>query len=228
MKIQFLSTGISLALFVSSGATVTWDVSIGYLRSSSGDKVPEGTLWAMIYQNAVGELPGGLDLNRSLTITDAAALSESFAGVTIKQGSTVGGSTILQTGSTDTLSTANYSIAGAESPPFPGVAAGGVWGLYWFPGLTAANNLVPADRDFELGGFTQTDLNGKASGNQGTTIPSDGVIVTTYFFDKDTTQEPTDLPASRFTAVSVTAPVPEPSTLVLSVLGLAALLRRRR
>jgi hypothetical protein len=223
MKNLLFTTSLSFGLLATAGATVTWDISIGALRSSSGTQVPAGSLWAMIYQDGAGNLPGGLDSNSSLTTADTASIGSAFAGMTISQGLTIGGSTIILTGSVDSAGSANYGIVAATFPPFAGVTAGGLWGLYWFPGLTPASNVVPVS-DFEVGGFTQADATVEPYGNTGTIIPSDGASATTYFFDSETTTNPGDLPVARFTAVAV----PEPATLTLSVLGLAALLRRRR
>lgn len=215
---------VAFCLTASAGATVTWDIAIGTLRTSDGTQVATNTLWAIIYRNpSTGNLPGGLDANSSLTAADSSSILAAFSGKTIAEGQPIDGSTILLTGSADMLGTASHSITGALYPPFAGVTAGGVWGLYWFPGLTTASNQVPTD-SFEIGGFTQTDSSVEPYGNAGTVIPADGATDTTFFFDDLTTATPGDLPSSRFTAVAV----PETTTLTLSALGLAALLRRRR
>lgn len=223
MKSLLFTTGLSFGLLATAGASITWDIEIGALRSNSGTQVPTDSLWAIIYQDGAGNLPGGLEPNSSLTDADASAISAAFAGATISEGEIIAGSTILKTGSVNASGTVEYGITAAPFPPFTGVSAGGTWGLYWFPQLTTTANEI-LGLNYEVGGFTQADETVEPYGTTGTIIPSDGATATTYFFDSETTKKPADLPVARFTAVAV----PEPTTLTLSALALVALLRRRR
>jgi PEP-CTERM motif len=217
-KSVFISSIVSVALASVSSATINWQVSLIAPRNSSGVQVPDDTLWAITYQNSLGNLPGGLENNSSLTVSDATAAASAFGGRTITTGQNISGSTILFTGRV-LDGEAGLTFSGAIPS---GVVSGGIWGLYWFPGLVGTT--LPTS-NFQIGGFTQVDNIAVPNGDIGTVIPIDGTTVTTAFFDNVSSGVATDLPVSRFTAIVA---IPEPASFALSALGVLALLRRRR
>jgi hypothetical protein len=209
-------------------AAISISIQAGELLNSSSTLVSDTSLWAIIYDaNGDSMLPGGLELDSSLTTGDTTAIIAAFAGKSITTGATIGLDKILWAGEVDGPGTSGVSgIGGHDLSGFTfsslGVAAGGKWAVYWFPGLTAGGNTLPGS-SFEVGGIQQTAAGG-SGGDIGMVMPAvdnTGFSFAAAFIDTD---HGGDIEASRFTAIAV----PEPTTLALSALGLAALLRRRR
>ena len=209
-------------------ATSTVGFAIGAVRDASGTVLPDdSSAWAIIVSNTA-TLPGGLT-DGANTITASEAASD-FDNITLTIGDK-GDYTIIETGTITgsedllgspgvALSTATFNLSGV-------VTAGKLWGLYWFPGKSVGETL---NGTYEVGGFAQSTPNVESGGTFGTVVPADGSTETLVNFLESSLNQgvlggtDTGLSASRFTAVAV----PETTTLTLSALGLAALLRRRR
>lgn len=217
----------SFAIAPALQATVSIELQFGTLRASTGDVVSNGTLWALFYQSATATLPGGLVQDSSLvdTIDQKSSIASDFTrGSTIAEGQTIGGSKILLTGVVgDNGIVVDTSLTAVDLTTL-GVATDGIYGFFWFPGLTATNNDIPLSGAFEVGGFNELTASANSGGNQGMKFPADGASVITAYFDEVITEGGTDFSTARFTAVAI----PEPSAIVLTLLGSAALLRRRR
>ncbi len=228
MKIQHLLIAAIPALALPCSAAISISIQAGELLNSSSNMVTETSLWAIIYDaNGDNMLPGGLELNSSLTTGDTTTIIAAFAGKQITTGATIGLDKILWAGEVDGLNTSGASgIGGHNLSSFTfaslGVAAGGKWAVYWFPSLTAGSNTLPGS-SFEVGGIQQTTV-GLSGGDIGMVMPAADNTGSTYSAAFIDIGNGGDIADSSLTAVAI----PEPSTLVLSALGLAALLRRRR
>lgn len=215
---------------LSGHAAVTLGVQAGTFLNSSSAPVSDSSLWAIVYdQNGDGILPGGLTADSNLTIADASQILADFANKTIATGGTIGLDRILWAGVVDGVGTSGVESIGGHDLNGSGsgftfaslgVAANGKWAVYWFPGLTSGNTL--SSPTFEVGGLQRTAPG--SGGDIGMVMPSTdtpGGSFSAYFIDATNSGDIVD---SAFTAVAV----PETTTLTLSALGLAALLRRRR
>ena len=228
-----MKTAVTVTFVIASMANPLYSAStvgfaIGAVRDSSGVVLPDGSSsWAIIVSNT-GNLPGGLtDGANSITVAEAAS---DFENVTLTIGNK-GDYTIIQTGtitgSDDLLGTPGIALDTATFDLTAVVTAGKLWGFYWFPSQPEGGTLSGT---FEVGGFAQSTPNGASGGTFGTVVPADGSTETSVnFLESNLNQSvlggtDTGLNVSRFTAVAV----PETTTLTLSALGLAALLRRRR
>jgi hypothetical protein len=222
-----LLVGLSALLIASNAnATVTLNFQFGQLTDSSATTLQDTALWAIIYDdNGDGTLPGGLDGNSSLTEADRTAANAAFLGVNIQKDTVVDGDKILFTGEIE--GSLGDGIVG-DQRNFDlnslGLATGVRWGFYWFPGLTTASTNLPSSDPFEIGAIQEDNANTGSGGNAGMTIPSDGANVVVAYFDNTTSGNASGLDEDRFQAILV----PEPSALLLGVLGGLALLRRRR
>jgi hypothetical protein len=235
LKIRFLSAFFGIASLAHAASSV--NLTVAQLRDASGTVIPDAApgTWAIIVAGVEGlpavsgTLPGGLTDGSSLTAAQASQIAADFDGLTLTVGSQ-GTYTIHQLGIFDSgedgavLATINFDIA---SSPNPGFDAGTLWGLYWFPGVSAGATL---SGNFEVGGFAQSTANIESGGDEGTVIPGDGLSVNVNFIETNFNQTvleggDTGLSAARFTAVAV----PEPSVFGLAgVFGIAGLLLRRR
>lgn len=228
-------TAVVLASFpliaLSGHAAVTLGVQAGTLLNSSSTPVSDTSLWAIVYdQNGDGILPGGLAADSNLTNADASQILADFANQTISSGGTIGLDRILWSGAVDGIGTSGAESIGGhdlngDGSGFTfadlGVAANGKWAVYWFPGLSEASNTLSGPT-FEVGGLQRTTSG--SGGDIGMAMPSTdtpGGSFSAYFIDATNGGVIAD---SAFTAVAI----PETSTLTLSALGMAALLRRRR
>lgn len=216
---------------VTASATVTINLQIGRMTSSDSATLPGGTLWALISQNSSGNMPGGLLADNSLFFNnDPQSIMDDFAGVTITEGSTIGGGHVIATGgSTITSSAFGEGFIDGAINTFDfisaGLSVGDKLGVYWFPGLTQASNTLPSD-SFEIGGFQSIVTSVNSGGNNALVIPSDGYTVSVAYLDNVITGGGSGIDQQNFEAISV---VPEPSTLLfLSSGALLLLLRRRR
>ena len=210
-------------------AAISIEVQVGTFLDSSSAVVSDTSLWAIVYDEGGAGLPGGLANNTSLTLANTSQLFSDFAGATIATGGTIGTGEILWAGAVNGVATSgvegvsihelsNFTFAGL------GVAAGGTWAIYWFPELTAASNTLSSS-GFQVGGIQEVSAG--SGGNIGMVFPVDDTGPANYtasFLDTSPALGG-DIAISRFTAVTV---VPEPSSVGLAMIGMAALLRRRR
>jgi len=206
-------------------ATVTINGQYGSLRDSNGDILAStATLWAIIYdQDNSNTLPGGLGLNESLTVADAGTAYSAFVGQTLVEDLIIQGDRVIFFGDFNDLDGVAFPTLAGIDLAARGLTTGGRYGFYWFPGSTAGS------QNFDIGGFDVGGINelvsytGAGGGDSiGTEIPNDGATMTTAL-EAEAIGGP--IPDSRFTAI---AAVPEPSVLLLGLLGLIGFARRRR
>lgn len=199
-------------------ATATIQLGAGELKDASSTILSTNTLWALVEADDLGNLPGGLGLNESLTIADGASAWAAFAGQTIAVDTIIDGSRIFAVGDTN-LGQVFTNVDILVSPPDAGgVITGRDFALYWFPGLTTGSNVVSGG-PFQVGGVHETI---DTFGGLGSTVPGDGATHATNFVSSDLFGGPLD--PARTTAINA---IPEASTSLLALIGLA-LLRRRR
>lgn len=226
-------------------ATSTMGLTIAQLRGANGSLIADGGgSWAIIVSGlpgsppTSGSLPGGLSNDSSLSMGSVAQVKSDFDNVELTVGQPLGKNYFIQ--QTGGFSGGNdLSIVGAVQTeiifnvfdnPDAGFAAGTLWGFYWFPGQSLGATL---GGNYEVGGFANSynaasaasiggDVWGTTIGNVGSTL--DVAFLETNFNQNDLSGGDTGLSVARFTAVAV----PEPSALMLSALGLAALFRRTR
>jgi hypothetical protein len=231
------------------GATSVVNFSIAEIRDASGAVIADGGgTWAIIVSAipgtasttpTPGSLPGDLADNSSLAESNAAQAAADFDGVQLVEGTPLGKDfTIHQVGGFTSgndlglngvvQTQIDFNIFESGSPNDPGYTEGTLWGFYWFPGKSFGDTTALSG-SFQVGGFASSTANAASFGDFGTTIPTAAASKTTQFYESDFNQtvvggNATGLAPARFTAIAV----PEPSTLALAVLGMAALLRRRR
>lgn len=230
-KTLLLTLALTASIIPASQAAITITVSAGELLTSSSTIVSDTSLWALIYDaDGNNALPGGLSTvtSNSLTTGDQETTFNAFRNKGIIAGDTIGGDKILRVFEVDSANTSGAAgvtlqVINSFVYATEGVAGGGKWGIYWFPGLTTANATLPDVPGFEVGGFFQLTPDSGAGGTIGTVLPASDTGTASAAFLNSNYGGDTD--ATRLTAIVA---VPEPSTLALSALGLAALLRRRR
>lgn len=226
------------------GAVASVNFAIGELRDASGTVISDGAgSWAIIVAGQLGNppsaavLPGGLEDFSSLGISDGSQILDDFAFQTLSAGASIGGAYVWAVGSINgtasgfqgvPLQTVAFDVY--NPPSEPGFASGTLFGFYWFPSVALSGGEISLGSTFEIGGFANSSANAASNGAGGTVVPESG-NVTVQFFETNFNQGQlgggdTGLSVDRFTAVSVA--VPEPASLTLSAIGLAALLRRRR
>jgi MYXO-CTERM domain-containing protein len=240
MKRVFLYLTIAATSSVIASAGVSYNFFFGVLRDASGGNgnpgvpLPNSTVVVLVADtDGNNGLPGGVngsDLTQSGL--DPATAFADFNKVTLSVGQlTNSGDQIFYVGQIDgTFGDGTLNAPkGADYPGSypPGLAGGQNFGLYWFPGVTATGTTL-GDQPFDMGGFFNPDPNTSQS-TRGMVLDSDtsGAVHDIYQVDSATAAaygETSPITEVAFSAVTV----PEPSALLLGVLGGLALLRRRR
>jgi hypothetical protein len=213
-------------------ASATVGFAIGDLRDAAGTPLADNTsTWAIIVSNTTDPLPGGLTDGNSLGSSNTTQIANDFNNVYLTVGNK-GSYTITHVGLIASVGLLGEPGVAQDTVAFTiqtagAVTAGKLWGLYWFPGFSNGQQLTGS---YQVGGFSQSVSNAASGGSFGTTVPTDGTnesavnFIETNYNQNVLLGGDTGLAAARFTAVAI----PEPSSLVLTLLGSAALLRRRR
>jgi hypothetical protein len=159
-------------------------------------------MWALVVANPSSSLPGELTKNSSLTLGNKAAARADFAGKEIATGSKIGTAMIVATGQVDNnnsiLATINWT-----DQDYMAIQAGGLIGLYWFPGITGSTTVLP-ENNFQIGGLQETIVDVGSGGDAGMIVPTNsGQNFTIAYFDNVVTAGESRLPPSRFTAIDI-------------------------
>ncbi len=213
--------GTTLAAYA-AGVALIYDYDS--LRDKAG--VPLTTTYLAVFvvdSNGDGKLPDAQDL-LGATLT----LGESIGGDMVFQAKTVG------------ASPEGYMLNGAFNVDYEAYnidnEGGTIWGLYWFPTLSSAGQPLQGGESYgfyhnPVADEVATDIFGQPY--RGMVFPAgEALTLDNGFFDPDIIIEEGGTPGPNtptfddFTAKYTV--IPEPSSLGLSFLGLAALLRRRR
>ena len=228
MKAWFSSFLVFLSLAASSAASVTVQFEFEALRGSDG--LPVGT---------------GVTLNVStvvLLVADSdksGAFSSPVVGNSLSVGSSFGATpnsdrifhaVSIPSGSSGFVSgqfTVDHTDLGLNAETD---IQDTKWALFWFPGATL-NGTIATDQSY--GVFHSSTLpdytaSGFSNPDQAMVMPANGTaLVTTFYYDQGIEPDGVSTPSvSQFSANLVV--IPEPSALVMTLLGSAALLRRRR
>ncbi len=179
MKNLIVSTLSLAAVFWSTAHAATYSFTFGKLHTSTHTNVSDTSLWAIIYDtDSNGLLPGGLSTSvtaDNLTAADAATANAAFGGKTLATGA-FGGDRILRGFEVDNVNNSTLpGVAGWTISDFTyaaeGVAAGGKWALYWFPGLITGSATLPAS-GFEIGGMFEANPSLSSAGDTGMVFPA--------------------------------------------------------
>jgi hypothetical protein len=232
-KLIYCFLSIHLLHVGSAFAAVTLNLDFGSLKDSTGDKLPDSTLVVLIANTdmTLGALPGGLT-DRAVEGgggLDPTLAFEHFKNKQLAVGQTINSDKIIYVGEVNGLNGYGTGYEGiafdnnVEITIGAGVSTGQSFGLYWFPGLTINSNTLGVN-SFEIGGFYNSGLN---LGDIGMEIPGDGLSTV---IQRDSAAAALDGASSDIQPVEFNAinAIPEPSSLVLTLLGSTALLRRRR
>lgn len=204
-------------------ADVTYSVDFGQLTNSESTPLPAGALWALIGQDSLGSLPGGLSANDGLSSDpNLSLISAEFAGSIIETGEIIGGGRVLATGPIDGD---GFVSDTASSIDFEGLGlnVNDRFGFYWFPDLTEISNVLPQDSPFEIGGFQQDSVSEDSGGNIGMQVPASGNYALAYY-DSSVTGGATPYDPILFRSVVI----PETSSVLLAFAGCLLMMRRRR
>ena len=233
-KYTSLIIGLLAATSGITFATVTISTQFGQAFDAASATVPDGTLWALIVDDGVGTLPGGM-LTDGSGLSAAYALNstlvnDTFAGQSIGIGTSFGGDIVFGMGAFNGEN--DLGVPGSTTNGLAGLvlgenglATGRAIGFYFFPGVT-----YTAAGTYNIGsqvGGISTLVADAGAGTDGMVVPADSGAV----FIGANTDAGGDLGGSMtdaaFTAVTLTA-VPEPSAALLGAIGALGLLRRRR
>jgi hypothetical protein len=195
-------TGIIAADSAKSDVSISFE--LGILRNVSVDPVAPGTMWALVVAAPGSRLPGGLAENSSIGVADVSIVRADFGGATITKGTSVGGAMIVATGQVSADGFAQRFIQWTNED-YQVLQAGGLLGLYWFPGILAVTAVLP-ESGFAIGGMQETTPDPDSGGNAGMIVPANnGQSITVAFFDAGETGSSSSLPMNRFTAIEVPA-----------------------
>lgn len=206
-NIYLLSIGLALSQ-VHAASSI--QLEVGAFKNSNGISVTTGTWVLILDSNDDNQLPGDLAAgpanNGSLNLSNITAINEDFTGKTLGLNNAIGNDTIVAIGEIGDIDLGADYVAATVT--FNDGQEGLAYGIYWFPGKSPGNTLTG---DYEIGGYFQSDT---------TEFAAYGMFAPPPL----TAQEPAAFDVSGFNAIII----PEPSALVLTLLGSAALLRRRR
>ena len=201
-------------------ASVTIQTQFGTAFTSNGTTtVADGTKWALVVDaNNDSTFAGNFNTTTSLGATGANSVFTT--GQVITLGTTLGSDRVFAVG------TFNAAGPGLTDGPVGfdlgvnGVAAGLKYAFYWFPNATGAAGSITVGN--QVGGLSSSL---DEAGLGAMVIPADGANVPQ---GAATADGGGTIPNSRFTAVNLTAAIPEPSAALLGAIGVLGLLRRRR
>ena len=231
-KILFCTTACMVILSLGARAALTIDIIAGRLLNSSGNEVSDSSIWALVVDDDNNNtLPGNLSLSSTGKLLPDQptfeAVWEDFSGIEIVADAMINGDRILEVFLVDGFNTSGQTAVTYQTITLSDAqwqaVSGKKWGIFWFPELIGSTTL-PSSGNFEIGGYY--DPNVGSGGHSGMVMPTyvDGTNpqVVAAFIGTDVPGAGGALGTSNFTAI------PEPSAMLLTLLGSVALLRRRR
>lgn len=217
-----------------SNAALTVNLQIGVAKDMSGVGVADGRLWALVADTNNDGIFGGFNINQTLT-SSVAADTHFNVNQNLDIGSLINSDTVVAMGrfTGGGIGQAGLQISTIAGIPYnvSGVLSGYRYAFYWFPEATYTGS----------GNLTVTSYGGNQIGGQVggmNTTTGDGTAGTggmTFLGDGSTNSPASGLSTSDSiaggsnpTGYLQAVAIPEPSTFLLSSLGVLALLRRRR
>lgn len=183
-------------------ADVTLQLEFEELKDSSGAASTSNTLWAIIVAPPGSDLPGGLGQDSSLTTEDIAKARADFGGANITTGASLGDAVVMETGQLSSDGIMNVNVTWTDED-YNTIQAGGLIGLYWFPGITGSSAVLP-ESNYQIGGLQETTPDAGSGGDAGMIVPSNPALALTIaYFDDVITSGALMLPVSRFTAIDI-------------------------
>ena len=226
MKKTLVPLALIGLLSVSANAAVLLNTTFGAMRDSTDAVVADGIRMVMIVDNGDGVFPGGMALNSTTATLNPSLVTAAWEGQSLAVGSIIGGDTVFWSGTLDSLGTSGVAgiWAGAETLLLGsnGLVAGRPYAFAWFPQTTGLTATADMGGLFQVGAVSYTDpaqLGGDPLAAM--VVPADGQVFSPTVVD---TENGGTLPAGSWSA----SPVPEASTALLGLIGLAGLVRRRR
>lgn len=203
-RFRLFACAFGLLLIGVAHGNVTLNFGFGNLRDASGSLAPAGSLWALIIAPQGETLPGGLDQDTHLTEDDLASARADFGGATIAPGVNIGNATVMATGQLGEPGILDLFILWTNQD-YATIQAGGLIGLYWFPGINAESTLLP-ESGFAIGGLHETSADPGSGGNAGMIVPANGgQTLSIAYYDENITGGASRLPVERFTGIEVPA-----------------------
>lgn len=227
MSAKALFSIFFLSLLTQAGATVSIISSVGELFDSGGvNTISDNTLWALVID---GDNDGDvLNTAQDVGISTSTANSLFSINQSIDIGTTLGGDVVFAIGGMngaapgiDDRTIASITLGGT-------IVAGRAYAFVWFPGATWSG--TPGDYTLtssphniasQVGSISASTGDGVFDG--GMFIPSEGTTVSAGALNSNGGGTVAN---SHLTAVNLV--IPEPSTMLLGVLGGLLLLRRSR
>lgn len=180
---QFLFLSLGLLASVVTCADVTLNLEFGLIRAEDSSLAAPDSMWALMVAPPGSPLPGGMEENSSLTLTDIPAARADFGGASIQPGTNLGTAVIIATGQ---LGPENDVIVEIKwtNKDYNNIETGGLIGLYWFPGINGSTATLP-ENNFEIGGLQETTPNTVSGGNAGMVVPTNsGQNLTIPYYDE--------------------------------------------
>jgi hypothetical protein len=229
MKVIFLMPIISLLLMLSGGATVTLQNFSGYVYNSTSGLVATNTLWVLVVDADNNNSILGTSLDSTLSsLTGNSLFTANTTSINI--GTNIGGDIVFAMGGFNgtggTLGT-NFSALSLTLGT-NGTAAGLDYAFVWFPGVTYSGGAPITSGSnshvigTQVGSINRTTADGGTGFNGGMILPADGNTVT---LGASSSAFGGTVSQAQFSAINL---VPEPSSFMLTVLGVFGFILRRR
>lgn len=216
-KIIIFSLITAFCSFASASITINFTFGPAYTAGGSS-MVAAGTLGVLVADTGGGGLPSGNSLVGSSLTTGGLLGSSKILHVFQAKDITEAGSF----GFDEVVNITDFSgmTLGTSSN-----TTGTDLGFYWFPGLTTIGDLISSGQSY---GFFRSDIiDGGSGGDMSFNMPADGFTYTLAAYDDSLGG---GYASSQFQANSTAgvAGIPEPSRMVLALVGFAGLMLRRR
>lgn len=216
MKTHFRLLPLLCALLLAANAraTVTIDFQLATALDSTSAPVAANTIGILVADNYGTGLPTAAEL----------------LGAVLSNGSLIGDSTILRVFQAADLGVNQFGFADSLTLALGSGITGGAGtagtdlGFYWFPGITTIGATVSGGQSY---GFYRSDTVATGDGStMSYNVPSDPSSSSLYTLTPDLMGS---TPSTSLVAnLTVASAAPEPSRLMLGVMGLGAFLMRRR
>jgi hypothetical protein len=201
-------------------ASITLNAVFGPALDSSGNTVPDGTLWALVVDDGDNSFAGGFGLGGAIA-SDTAAQADFTPGQQLAVGNTIGSDLIFAMGgfNGDAQELPGFAIEALELTLGGDLATGRETAFYFFPGVIYTTPGTYAVGS-QVGGLNALPVTGGDYDGYSMVIPPDSTAVSFGAIGIAAGGNVSDFQAMNL--------IPEPSAALLGALGALRLLRRRR